>query len=265
MKCKFILIFALLLGIITACEKEVISEIESEMILVEGGTFMMGCTGEQGSDCRSNEYPAHEVTLNSFNIAKYKVTQKQWEKIMKTTVEEQRNLDHPYWYLGGVGDDYPMYYVSWDDVQEFIKKLNKQTGKNYRLPTEAEWEYAAHGGNRSLGYKYSGSNKVDDVAWYNGNAGGNSHPVGTRLPNELGIYDMSGNIAEWCNDWYGEYQDSPQHNPQGQIIGNKRVVRGNSWYWDADRSRICSRGESEGDGVLQNARYNGIGFRLVCD
>jgi formylglycine-generating enzyme required for sulfatase activity len=159
-----------------------------EMILVRGGTFRMGDTDGQGGD---NEKPVHNVTLRDFYIGKYPVTQKQWVQVMGSNHSNFK------------GDDLPVEQVSWNNVQEIIKELNAKTGKKYRLPTEAEWEYAARGGNKSKGYKYSGSNDIDKVAWYADNSGNKTHPVGTKAPNELGIYDMSGNVWEWVNDKYG--------------------------------------------------------------
>ncbi|MBR5332097.1 MAG: SUMF1/EgtB/PvdO family nonheme iron enzyme, partial [Muribaculaceae bacterium] len=170
----------------------------------------------------------------------------------------------------GVGDYYPAYYVSWEDIVNiFIPRLNKITGKTFRLPTEAEWEYAARGGNKSKGYKYSGSNTIGDVAWYDDNAcdGVDSsspdygtHPVGTKAPNELGIYDMSGNVWEWCSDWYGSYSSSSQTNPTGPTSGSHRVHRGGGWFHSARRCRVSDRYND-----TPSYRYNNVGFRLVCE
>ncbi|MDR1602724.1 MAG: formylglycine-generating enzyme family protein, partial [Tannerella sp.] len=151
-----------------------------------------------------------------------------------------------------------MYYVSWDEAQEFIKRLNTATGKNYRLPTEAEWEYAARGGNRSKGYKYSGSNNIDEVAWYWGNSGDQSHPAGTKKANELGIHDMSGNVEEWCQDWYGEYFASPQTNPKGASNGSERVLRGGDRGNNAVSCRVALRSS-----YLRDFRFSNVGFRVV--
>jgi formylglycine-generating enzyme required for sulfatase activity len=162
---------------------------------------------------------------------------------------------NPSWFKG---DNLPVEDVSWDYVQEFIKKLNAKTGKTYRLPTEAEWEYAARGGNKSKGYKYSGSDKIEDVAWYAGNPGYKTHPVGTKKPNELGIYDMSGNVSEWCQDWLGSYSIFPQKNPQGPSSGTYRVIRGGSW---CDYEYYCRSANREQDRPVEWS-YN-LGFRLV--
>jgi len=188
-------------------------DLQPELILVEGGTFTMGCTD---GDCNedSNELPVHQVTLSSYKIAKHTVTQQQWEAVMGNKPSYSK------------GNDKPVEMVSWNDVQEFIRKLNTLTEKKYRLPTEAEWEYAARGGKLSKGYKYSGSDTINVVAWYTGNT---TQPVGTKAPNELGIYDMSGNVFEWCSDLYGDYTANAQTDPQGPPIGTRRIVRGGSY------------------------------------
>jgi len=204
----------------------------------------MGCTD---GDCAERELPTREVKLSSFKIAKYPVTQKQWKIVMRT---------NPSYYQGS--DDLPVEYVSWNDVQTFITKLNALTGKNYRLPTEAEWEYAARGGNKSKGYKYSGSDDIDAVAWYRENSDRKTHPVGTKAPNELGIYDMSGNVWEWCSDWYGVYGNASQTNPPGPAMGSARMLRGGSWYSSMWACRVAFRQYS-----LPENRFSNYGFRLV--
>ncbi|MDR0824678.1 MAG: formylglycine-generating enzyme family protein [Prevotella sp.] len=219
------------------------------MVYVAGGTFTMGCTDEQGDDCYPNETPAHQVTLSPYYIGKYEVTQKQWRDVMGTNSScfEDDNL--------------PVESVNWDDVQGFIEKLNQKTGKNYRLPTEAEWEYAARGGNQSQGYKYSGGDTVSEVAWYDDNLGDDtSYPVGTKQANELGIYDMSGNVAEWCSDWYGDYNNSSQTNPQGAASGSDRVSRGGGWLLCAWNARVSYR-----EGYSPDSQLVYLGFRLACD
>lgn len=229
-----------------------------EMVFVEGGTFIMGCTYEQGSDCYDDEKPNHQVTVSDFYIGKYEVTQRQWEEIMGTSVRQQRDKADASYPIRGEGSNYPMYYVSWHDVQEFITRLNARTGLHYRLPTEAEWEYAARGGSKSKGYKYSGSNILMEVAWCKDNSGETTHPVGTKQPNELGIYDMSGNVLEWCLDWYGNYSSVNQTDPSGSSSGTYRVNRGGSWGNFARNVRVSNRLNS-----TPSNRGIDMGFRLV--
>ena len=208
-----------------------------DMVFVEGGTFTMGCTAEQGRDCYSFEEPEHEVALSSFYIAKYEVTQELWTSIMGSNPSVFKGEER--------GDDnLPVENVSWNDIQEFMEKLNAMTGKTYRLPTEAEWEYAARGGNNSGGYKYSGGDNIDNVAWsglHRDNSGRKERPVGTKQANELGIHDMSGNVMEWVNDWYGNYRPDAQTNPEGPKTGSQRVLRGGSWDHPAQDSRVSHR------------------------
>ena len=201
---------------------------------------------EQGSDARDDEKPAHKVTLGSFYIGKFPVTQRLWKAVMGSNPSHFK------------GDYLPVDCVSWYDVQTFLRKLNAATGKLYRLPTEAEWEYAARGGNKSLGYKYAGSNNIRLVAWYGSNSDGTTHEVGTRFPNELDIYDMSGNVYEWCQDWYGSYSSSPQTNPKGPNSGSYRVYRGGSWFNYAFYCRVSNRRNNTPD-----CRSNDLGFRLA--
>ena len=203
----------------------------------------MGCTG---SGCEVFETPVHEVTLKSFKMAKTEVTQAQWEAI---TGDKQGEF---------LNDNNPVEGVNWNDVQRFIDTLNKRTGKNYRLPTEAEWEYAARGGKQTKEYKYSGSNNVEEVAWYRNNNEYKTHFVGTKLPNELGIYDMSGNVWEWCSDWYGDYSASSQTNPTGPASGTVRICRGGSWIYNEGSCRVAGRGS-----FAPTYRSNDLGFRLV--
>ena len=215
------------------------------MIAVEGGTFQMGATSEQGSDAYSDESPVHTVTLSYYYIGETEVTQELWEAVMGSNTSYFK------------GSKKPVESVSWNDCQTFIKKLNRLTGKNFRLPTEAEWEYAARGGNKSKGYKYSGSNTIGDVAWYDGNSGSKTHEVKTKQANELGIYDMSGNVYEWCQDWYGSYSSSSQTNPTGPSSGSRRVDRGGSWHGNAKRCRVSNRGDYNPDNTI-----NTLGLRL---
>ena len=216
------------------------------MVYVSGGTFTMGATSEQGSDAYDREKPAHSVTLSGYYIGKYEVTQALWKAVMGS---------NPSYFKG---DNLPVEFVSWNEVQEFLRKLNAMTGKRYRLPTEAEWEFAARGGNSSRGYKYSGSNSLGNVAWYYDNSGSGTHAVGTKSPNELGIYDMSGNVCEWCQDWNGSYSSSSQRNPKGPNSGSYRVYRGGSWNGNARSCRVSFRYH-----FTPGLRNNGIGFRLV--
>ena len=206
-----------------------VNGVSFEMVRVEGGTFRMGATSEQGSDVWDNEKPVHSVTLSGYYIGKTEVTQALWKAVMGSNPSKF------------IGDNLPVEMVSWDDCQEFIRELNALTGQNFRLPTEAEWEFACRGGNNSRGYKYSGSNNLGSVAWYDGNSGNKTHPVGTKAPNELGIYDMCGNVWEWCADWYGDYSSGAQTNPTGPYGGSNRVYRGGSWNYDVGRCRSSNR------------------------
>ena len=219
-----------------------------DMVYVKGGTFTMGATAEQGSDAYSDEKPTHSVTVSDFYIGKYEVTQAQWRAVMGK---------NPSYFSG---DNNPVEYVSWKDIQKFLKKLNAKTGKKFRLPTEAEWEYAARGGNQSKGYKYSGSNNISDVAWYTDNSSSKTHPVGQKTPNELGIYDMTGNVWEWCQDWKGSYSSSSQTNPTGPSSGSRRVLRGGSWSNNARNCRVSIRLSDSPD-----YRSSYFGFRLVME
>jgi formylglycine-generating enzyme required for sulfatase activity len=218
---------------------------EPSMIFVSGGTFRMG-SNFGGHD----EMPVHEVSLADFYIGKFEVTQAEWDAIFPNDVNIR--------YFEGC-DSCPVERESWNSVQKFIYRLNEMTGKHYRLPTEAEWEYAARGGAYSNGYKYAGSNKADSVAWTDGNSNNRVHPVGKKKPNELGLYDMSGNVFEWCSDWYDEeyYKTSPKHDPTGPETGEKKVMRGGSWFFDRAGIRVSDR--DSGNPVF---RYGYVGFRL---
>ncbi|GHT39099.1 hypothetical protein AGMMS49965_04210 [Bacteroidia bacterium] len=227
------------------------SPVGIEMVTVVGGTFTMGATSEQGNDFSADERPTRSVTLSTYAIGKYEVTQKQWYDIMGSWPNTAPTA------AGGKGDNYPMYYVSYTNIQSFLAKLNQKTGKKFRLPTEAEWEYAARGGAQSRGCKYSGSNNIDDVAWYNGNCN-KAQPVGTKQPNELGIYDMSGNVWEWCADWYGEYSNGAETNPTGPPSGSRRVDRGDSWINPPTDCRVSARSFFA---PASNSLY--LGFRLA--
>lgn len=208
----------------------VIANLVRNMVRVAGGTFRMGATVEQGSYAYPGENLVHEVTLSGYYIGKYEVTQEEWQAVMGSNPSNNK---------GSV--KLPVENVSWNDCQEFIRRLNVLTGKTFRLPTEAEWEYAARGGAKSRGYKYSGSNDIGSVAWYWDNSGRKTHAVGCKQPNELGLYDMSGNVFEWCSDWYGLYPSSSQTNPSGASSGSVRVYRGGSWGSNAGDCRVSYR------------------------
>lgn len=222
------------------------------MKLVEGGVFQMG---NENYDAESDEKPIHNVTVNSFYLCEIEVTQKLWELVMGTNVSQQRDLAGHSLPLRGVGNSYPMYYVSWNDCQEFIQKLNQQTGKQFRLPTEAEWEYAARGGKHNNCFQYAGSNVLDNVAWHSLNSNTSTHPVKSKVANGLGIYDMSGNVWEWCSDLYSSNYYS---NPADNEI--KRVIRGGSWYSKASFCRVTKRHKLKPD-----YRDTCYGFRLAMD
>jgi len=208
------------------------------MVTIEGGAFMMGSTAEQGNDVEFNETPSHQVTLTSYSIGQTEVTQALWNAVMGS---------NPSSFTGDANR--PVEQVSWDDCQEFISRLNQLTGKNFRLPTEAEWEYAARGGNNSKGYKFAGGNDINAVAWYwdEGNAISSTQPVATKAPNELQLYDMSGNVWEWCQDWFGDYTSAPQTNPTGATEGEEHVCRGGAWDHSAYMCRIPVRNPCPAD------------------
>ena len=224
------------------------------MVRVEVGTFTMGATAEQtGAD--SDEKPAHQVTLSPYYIGQTEVTQALWEAVMGETPTSDGFQWDP---EAGLGDNYPAYNISYDDVLSFISKLNSLTGRTFRMPTEAEWEYAARGGNKSEGYLYSGGNTLDNVGWYEYNSNWNTHPVAQKAANELGLYDMSGNVYEWCSDWFGDYSSSPQTNPTGPSTGSIRVLRGGCWSNAATYSRVADR-----NSVSPSTRLNLYGVRLA--
>ena len=200
------------------------------MIRVDGGTFKMGATKAQDSDAYDDESPVHEVTLSTYMMGETEVTQALWQAVMGS---------NPSKFTGDPSR--PVERVSWNDCQEFLKKLNALTGKAFRLPTEAEWEYAARGGSKSRKTKYSGGSDIGSVAWYTDNSGSKTHPVKGKVSNELGIYDMSGNVYEWCSDLYGMYSSSSQTNPKGASSGSYRVLRGGGWYCSARRCRSTNR------------------------
>ena len=218
------------------------------MMMVKAGTFTMGTTSEMKGPYYW-EKPAHQVTLtNDYYIGKTEVTQALWKAVMG---------NNPSYFKG---DNLPVEQVSWDDCQKFISKLNSLTGQNFRLPTEAEWEFAARGGNNSNHYQYSGSNELGDIAWYDGNSRDKTHVVATKTkqPNELGLYDMSGNVWEWCSDWFGNYSSSSLTNPTGPNSGSNRVYRGGSWLSDTGCCRSSYR-----SGIPPDYSLNYLGLRLV--
>ena len=220
--------------------------INMKMIWVEGGEFMMGCTSEQGS-CDSDEQNVRRVTVDGFYIGMLEVTQSQWEKVVGTNPSNWR------------GADLPVENVSWNDAMEFCRLLSNKTGKTYTLPTEAQWEYAARGGKKNEGTKYAGSNMIDAVAWYTDNSGSRTHTCGTKRSNALGLYDMSGNVWEWCKDWYSSsYTSYDTNNPAGPSSGSGRVLRGGSWSDNAANCRVANRGSN-----TPANRYSFNGFRVV--
>ena len=228
---------------VVAMDKEVftVEGVSFTMIKVQGGTYTMGATSKKGSDAWNCEKPAHKETVSDFMIGETPVTQELWQAVM---------CANPSHFAGDM--QRPVECVSWDDCQTFIRKLNQLTGQNFRLPSEAEWEYAARGGNRSKGYKYAGSNSVDAVAWYDDNSGSTTHKVKTKQPNELGIYDMSGNVWEWCQDnWCDDY-NSPRDS-------GFRVLRGGSWGNFARGVRVFDR---HGDTPVERNNC-GNGLRLA--
>ncbi len=206
-----------------------VNGVSFKMVSVEGGTFTMGATADQSGDVYIDETPTHQVTLSDFSIGETEVTQELWQAVMGT---------NPSYFSG---NQLPVECVSWNDCQTFITKLNQLTGANFRLPTEAEWEFAARGGNKSLGYKYAGGNSIGDVAWYSSNLSSQTHAVAQKSPNELGLYDMSGNVWEWCQDWYGSYSSAAQTNPTGSASGSFRVYRGGGWGCTAWGCRVSHR------------------------
>ena len=234
-----------------------VNGVSFQMVSIEGGTFTMGVdsTAVESGNANIDELPAHEVTLASYSIGQTEVTQELWQAVMGT---------NPSSFTGDL--QRPVEQVSWEDCQEFIARLNAITGKNFRLPTEAEWEYAARGGNKSNGTMYAGSDNLEDVAWYYGNSYAvgtesddyGTHVVGSKHGNELGLYDMCGNVFEWCADWYGTYPEEAQENPVGAEAGVRRVTRGGGWYSIARDSRITFRGNE-----APTSRSYALGLRLA--
>lgn len=229
-----------------------------KMIRVEGGTFTMGATSEQGDDFDNDERPTHDVELSEYYISECEITQAQWQAIMGNTIAKQRDKVNPSAGLYGVGANYPMYFVSYYDALEFCNRLNRITGRVYTLPTEAQWEYAARGGKYSRKYKYSGFNQIGIVAWHKGNSASSTHPVGQLRGNELGIKDMTGNVWEWCRDYYQPYTYEFQKDPMCGS-GKSIVLRGGS-FGKVDREcRVSYRLNAD-----PSKRDMFIGFRVVC-
>lgn len=209
------------------------TEIQKSMVSVDAGSFIR----EDGVT----------ITISAFQISNLPFTNRWWN-IIDTDLNAL------------VNDDLPKSNVSWDDVQAFISNLNQLTGQNYRLPTESEWEFAARGGNKSQGYLYAGSNNVDEVAWYKDNSKSKIQPVGLKNPNELGLFDMSGNVFEWCSDWHGDYRRKSQENPVGPSSGTMRILRGGSWNYSKVYCAVSHR-----NSTLPIYRYRNNGFRLVSN
>ncbi len=233
-----------------------IDALANDMVKVQGGTFVMG-SADDDTDAYNDEKPQHSVTLSDFYICKYEVTQELWEAVMGSTPTANGGWTDKY----GKGDKYPAYYISWNDCDTFLQKLNTKTGLKFRFPTEAEWEYAARGGNKADTTKYAGSNMIDVVAWHNGNSGNIAHTCGTKRANALGIYDMTGNVWEWCSDWYSStyYNESANStDPKGPPSRTKCVSRGGSWHNDARFCRVAYR-----YCCTPSARYSNQGFRVV--
>ena len=229
---------------------EVVKTIESKMVQVPGGEFTMGCFNALDSECVYFEKPRHKVTIATFYMAKYDVTQKEWKDITGKQAP------------GKYCAECPVVNVTWFEAQEFINKLNQLSGKNFRLPTEAEWEYAAKGGNQSHGFKYSGSNDAMEVAWYDTLISHEIHPVGKKKANELGLYDMSGDDWQWCSDWFDEkyYSTSPSNNPQGpqNMVTDNKAVRGGSWWGPMRDTRVATR-----DKWPPESKDDDVGFRIA--
>lgn len=230
--------------VLPSVSRQLLDSIAGNMVWVTGGKFIMGnYAGE------ADEKPEYEVIVDGFAISKYPVTQHQWTAVMGSNPSEFAGCDAC-----------PVDRVSWDDAQRFIATLNRLTGKKYALPTEAEWEYAAKGGLKTNRYRYSGSDNIDDIAWHGGNSNRRPHPVGEKAPNELGLHDMSGNVWEWCQDWYNKnyYELQENNNPTGPASGAARVRRGGSWFTQAVNCKTSTR-----NSVKQDYKDDSGGFRLV--
>lgn len=239
------------------------------MVYVAGGKFTMGGTDEQRMYAEPDEKPTRKVNISDFYIAETEVTQLLWFAVMRTTVRQQRDKGDPNWSISGEGANFPMYYISWNECQEFVRKLNKLLedqleGRHFAIPTEAQWEYAARGGKKQgpYPYMYAGSDILGSVAWFKDNSTSprGVQPVGGKAANSLGIYDMSGNVAEWCRDWYGTYDVSVVNDPTGPMNGTQRVYRGGSWYQEARYCRVSERANR-----APYDRNATLGLRLVLE
>jgi formylglycine-generating enzyme required for sulfatase activity len=254
------------------------------MVLVHGGAFTMGCTNEQGADCNDAEKPSHQVTLGDFYLGQYEVTVLEFKAFIDATHYQTnaekggkslirngkgwkplKEKNKANWRHDAAGNErssedynHPVIHVSWNDATAYCEWLAGKTGKKYRLPTEAEWEYAARGGLESKHYKYAGSDELNDVAWYNKNSEMKTHAVGGKKANELGLYDMSGNVWEWCQDWHGDYSSANETNPSGAPTGTLRVYRGGSWIYTAGDCRVSFRNRFTPTSCL-----NFLGFRVA--
>jgi len=229
-------------------ETIIVNGVSFTMIKVDGGIFLMGATEDLVEDANSDEIPAHQVALSDYSIGQTEVTQALWLAVMGSNPSNNTgNLNCP------------VENVTWNDCQTFISKLNEITGKNFRLPTEAEWEFAARGGNNSKGFIYAGSDNINEVAWHLNNSGGQTHAVATKSANELGLYDMTGNVCEWCQDYYERYSSEAQINPTGPSSGSNRVLRGGSFKGNVEGDyRVSFRYSYPPTQV-----YNGLGLRLA--
>jgi len=243
----FFLLFGVNLNAQVMTKSEISQYVDAQMVRVEGGSFSMGCPWSEGDNCEDDERPIQKITLNGFSIAKVEVTQRLWQSVMD---------NNPSYFPSC--SECPVEQVSFEDVKQFLSRLNHLTGKTYRLPTEAEWEYASRGGSKTSGHKFSGSADVNQVGWFWDNSSNATHPVGQKSPNELGLFDMSGNVWEWCQDWFGTYPSFPQVNPTGPATASNRVIRGGSWDNDAWICRVSFRFIA-----LPNGRYGALGFRVA--
>lgn len=225
-----------------------VNGVSFDMIHVEGGTFQMGATREQGADRVCMDRPVHPVAVSSFLLGQTEVTRQLYKAVM--------NHDAGDW----IADDLPIDWVSWDDCQRFIARLDSLTGQHFRLPTEAEWEYAARGGRGAEPFRFAGSNNYEEVGWLYGNSNNHSHAVAKLRPNALGFYDMTGNVYEWCQDWYAPYKDSIQFDPQGPTSGERRVARGCSWSDSYLNAHLSFR-----QGFDPAYQFYNCGFRLAMD